>query len=283
VATLRAIFGFGGIEDMGEAARHAAALGLDRTSPQAPLVKLGLGMSWYFSGNVVQARRVLEGGLRLTDGGHPIVRIGMLSFQSFAATDEGLPEEAESLAREAKALVERFRLQGIPQATMAPIALGRALAGDGKLEEAKEELESAYSARRRLPGLSPWPTLVGLLALAPVRAARGDRAGARMVLAEARGILDDNPDAGMFPELLEREERKLRRIKRRDGSLNGELTQRELDVLRLLVGELSTRQMAQNLYVAPSTVRTQVKSIYRKLGVSSRKDAVEEAHVRGLI
>ena len=204
-------------------------------------------------------------------------------FQSFAATDEGLPEEAESLAREAKALVERFRLQGISQATLAPIALGRALAGDGKLEEAQKELESAYSARRRLPGLSPWPTLVGLLALAPVRAARGDRAGARAVLAEARGILDDNPDAGMFPELLEREERKLRRIKRRDGSLDGELTQRELDVLRLLVGELSTRQMAQNLYVAPSTVRTQVKSIYRKLGVSSRKDAVEEAHVRGLI
>jgi LuxR family maltose regulon positive regulatory protein len=41
--------------------------------------------------------------------------------------------------------------------------------------------------------------------------------------------------------------------------------------------------MAQNLYVAPSTVRTQVKSIYRKLGVSSRKEAVEEAHGRGLI
>src|SRR5829696_5858040 len=118
VATLRAIFGFGGIEDMGEAARRAAALGLDRTSPQAPLVKLGLGMSWYFSGNVVQARSVLEGGLRLTDGGHPIVRIGMLSFQSFVATDEGHPEEAESLAREAKALVDRFRLQGIPRSSV---------------------------------------------------------------------------------------------------------------------------------------------------------------------
>ena len=67
------------------------------------------------------------------------------------------------------------------------------------------------------------------------------------------------------------------------SSATSELTQRELDVLRLLVGELSTRQMAQNLYVAPSIVRTQVKSIYRKLGVSSRKDAVEEAHARGLI
>jgi LuxR family transcriptional regulator, maltose regulon positive regulatory protein len=226
---------------------------------------------------------VLEGGLRLTDGGHPIVRIGMLSFQSFAATDEGHPEEAESLAREAKALVDRFRLQRIPQATVAPIALGRALAERGRLEEAQKELENAYSARRRLPGLSSWPTLIGLLALAQVRAARGDRAEARTALAEARTILERNPDAGIFPELLERQERMLRARNSREGQLDGELTQRELDVLRLLVGELSTRQMAQNLYVAPSTVRTQVKSIYRKLGVSSRKEAVEEAHVRGFI
>jgi LuxR family transcriptional regulator, maltose regulon positive regulatory protein len=287
VVTLRAIFGFGGIEDMGEAARRAAALELDRTftrgSPQAPLVKLGLGMSWYFSGNVVQARSVLEGGLRLTDGGHPIVRIGMLSFQSFAATDEGHPEEAESLAREAKALVDRFRLQGIPQATLAAIALGRALAGHGKLEESQEELESAYSARSSLPGLSPWPTLIGLEALARVRAARGDRAGARAVLAEARAILEDNPNAGIFPELLERQERKLRASKPREGQLDGELTERELEVLRLLGGELSTRQMGNSLFISTSTVRAHIKSIYRKLGVSSRKEAVEEAKARELI
>jgi LuxR family maltose regulon positive regulatory protein len=102
------------------------------------------------------------------------------------------------------------------------------------------------------------------------------------VLAEARSILETSPDAGMFPELLERQEKKLRTRKSREGQLDGELTERELDVLRLLEGELSTRDMAQSLYVAPSTVRTQVKSIYRKLGVSSRKDAVVEAHARGL-
>jgi DNA-binding CsgD family transcriptional regulator len=54
-------------------------------------------------------------------------------------------------------------------------------------------------------------------------------------------------------------------------------------VLRLFSGELTTRQMAERLYVAPSTVRTQVKSIYRKLGVSSRREAVEEARARGLL
>lgn len=144
-------------------------------------------------------------------------------------------------------------------------------------------MESGLFARRRLPGLSPWPTLIGLLALAQVLAGRGDRAEARVALTEARSILEEFPDAGIFPELLEHQERKLRPRKPREGQLDGELTEREFDVLRLLGGELSTRQMAQNLYVAPSTVRTQIKSIYRKLGVSSRQQAVEEAVARGLL
>jgi LuxR family maltose regulon positive regulatory protein len=122
-----------------------------------------------------------------------------------------------------------------------------------------------------------------LLALARVRSERGDRGGARDVLSEARTMLQRYPDAGIFPELLEREGRKLRARKPRQGQLDGELTERELDVLRLLVGELSTSQIAQNLYVSPSTVRTHVKSIYRKLGVSSRKDAVLEARVKRLV
>ena len=97
-------------------------------------------------------------------------------------------------------------------------------------------------------------------------------------------MLERHPDSGMFPSLLERQERALRnRSRRRNGSLDGELTERELDVLKLLAGELSTRQIAQSLYVAPSTVRTQIKSVYRKLGVSSRREAVEEAHARGLL
>jgi LuxR family transcriptional regulator, maltose regulon positive regulatory protein len=283
VATLRAVFGFGGIGEMVEAARKADALGLDRTSPQAPLVNLGQGISRYFSGDLARARRALEGGLRLANNDHPLVRMGMLSCLSFVAGDEGQAEEAESLAREARALVDRFGLRGVPQATWVPIALGRALAGRGDMEEAQEELELAYTARRRLPGLSPWPTMVGLLALVSVRTALGDRAGGRRALAEAQEILKTTPDAGVFPELLERQERKLRARRPRQGQLDGELTERERDVLRLLSGELSTRQLAQNLYVAPSTVRTQVKSIYRKLGVSSREQAVKEAHARGLI
>ena len=131
--------------------------------------------------------------------------------------------------------------------------------------------------------MSPWPTLVGLLTLAQVRAARGDRAGGRVALADARAILEAFPDAGVFPELLERQERRLRTRKPRDGRLDEELMERELAVLRLLPGEQTTRLMAESLYVAPSTVRTQVKSIYRKLGVSSREKTVKEARDRELL
>jgi LuxR family transcriptional regulator, maltose regulon positive regulatory protein len=283
VATLRAVFGIGGVQSTLEAARRAAALNPERSSPQAALISFGVGSSLYLSGETSSARQEFEETLELTESGQPLLRMVSLSYLSIVAADEGHLEEAESLAREAHALVGRFALQGVPQSSWAPIALGYLLAKRGDLVEAQTALEDGLSTRRRLPGLSPWPTLIGLLALAPVHASLGDRGGARELLAEARTILERNPDAGIFPERLERQERGLRKTKRRDGSLSEELTERELDVLGLLIGDSTTRQIAQSLYVAPSTVRTQVKSIYRKLGVSSRREAVEEAHARGLI
>jgi len=249
------------------------------------LIRLGLGHGLYLSGDLSGARKPLEEALVLTRVDKPLVRMAVLFSLSNVALDEGRLEEAEARAREARELVERFQLHRVPQATLVPIALGRVLAERGELEEAREELEYAHSARRRLsPDLSPWPTLIGLLALASIRSACGDRGAAQALLAEARTILEPfSHDAGIFPELLERQERTFRTFKRRNGSLNGKLTERELDVLRLLVGDLSTRQMARGLYLAPNTVRTHIKSIYRKLEVSSRKQAVEEAYVRKLI
>jgi LuxR family maltose regulon positive regulatory protein len=133
--------------------------------------------------------------------------------------------------------------------------------------------------------MSPWPTLVGLLALAQVLISRGDRSEAGAVLTEARAILELYPDAGIFPELLEPQERELRkgRPRRAVGSMNGQLTQRELAVLRLLHTELSVSELGKLLYVSPSTIKSHVKSIYRKLSVSSRKEAVEQAYARKLI
>jgi LuxR family maltose regulon positive regulatory protein len=61
------------------------------------------------------------------------------------------------------------------------------------------------------------------------------------------------------------------------------LSQRELDVLRLLRTELSGPEIARELVIGLSTVRTYTKSIYGKLNVTSRRAAVNRAVELGLI
>lgn len=61
------------------------------------------------------------------------------------------------------------------------------------------------------------------------------------------------------------------------------LSQRELDILRLFKTELSGPEIAQELVIALSTVRTHTKSIYSKLNVNSRRAAVKRAMELGLI
>jgi LuxR family maltose regulon positive regulatory protein len=52
------------------------------------------------------------------------------------------------------------------------------------------------------------------------------------------------------------------------------LTEREETVLRMLGGTMSLREIGRELYVSPNTVKTHIRSIYRKLGVSTRGDAI---------
>ena len=54
-------------------------------------------------------------------------------------------------------------------------------------------------------------------------------------------------------------------------------------MLRYLPSVLSLPEIARELYVSPNTVKTQCSAIYRKLGVSSRADAVGEAKRVGLL
>ena len=61
------------------------------------------------------------------------------------------------------------------------------------------------------------------------------------------------------------------------------LTARELAVLRRLPSSLSTGEIARASFVSLNTVKTQVQSVYRKLGVNSRHAAVERARRLGLL
>jgi len=61
------------------------------------------------------------------------------------------------------------------------------------------------------------------------------------------------------------------------------LSERELEVLRLLNTHLSSTEIAERLYITPNTARYHIKNIYGKLDVHSRSDAVQRARELGLL
>jgi LuxR family maltose regulon positive regulatory protein len=66
-------------------------------------------------------------------------------------------------------------------------------------------------------------------------------------------------------------------------SLVEQLSDREVTVLRHLCSRLTNREIASALYVSLNTVKSHVKSVYRKLGVSSRREAVDVGRQLGLV
>jgi LuxR family maltose regulon positive regulatory protein len=66
-------------------------------------------------------------------------------------------------------------------------------------------------------------------------------------------------------------------------ALTEPLTQRELDVLAYLPGRMRNQEIAADMFVSVNTVKTHVASIYRKLGVTERNEAVERATGLGLL
>jgi LuxR family maltose regulon positive regulatory protein len=65
--------------------------------------------------------------------------------------------------------------------------------------------------------------------------------------------------------------------------LHKPLSERELEVLRLLRTSLSTPEIARELYVSANTIRTHTRHIYAKLDVHSRSEAVARAEELGLL
>jgi LuxR family maltose regulon positive regulatory protein len=65
--------------------------------------------------------------------------------------------------------------------------------------------------------------------------------------------------------------------------LDLDLSARELSVLRLLASELSQREIGSELYVSFNTVKSHTRAIFRKLGVSTRAEAVARGRELDLI
>ena len=63
-----------------------------------------------------------------------------------------------------------------------------------------------------------------------------------------------------------------------DPAASHGLTARELEVLRLVAAGHSNAQIADALFISPRTVSTHLTSIFNKLGVNSRTEAIAAAH-----
>jgi LuxR family maltose regulon positive regulatory protein len=98
-----------------------------------------------------------------------------------------------------------------------------------------------------------------------------------------RELIEELADPGMLPALLQRTSRTPGPAPGRRAKVSASLTERELAVLRLLPTRLSTREIGYELHVSVNTVRSQARSVYRKLGATSRAEAVTQARQLGLL
>jgi LuxR family maltose regulon positive regulatory protein len=282
-AVLEATFGFDGLRLMRAAGARAVSLETDPASPWYAFAHSTYGASLYWSGELelaaVHAEKALASKVAIA-----LVRLVGTAVMALLAIEAGQLMRAGDLARSAQDLVADpgLGLGHIPQGSLASLAMGAVFAAQGKLSEARSELEHALQARRMWIGLSPWPTLEILLRLAPVLADLDDRAEGAALLNEARRVLHSLPD-GAEAQLARLGQLEGRLAHRPSVALGEPVTEREREVVRLLQGTLSLRDIGRELYLSPNTVKTHTRALYRKLGVSDRKGAVAKARELGLI
>ena len=116
-----------------------------------------------------------------------------------------------------------------------------------------------------------------------VHLALADLAGARTVMREVDDLLRRRPDLGT----LVGEAGALRaQLSRQRGAASpgaSALTAAELRVVPLLATHLTSAEIAAELFVSVHTVKSQQASLYRKLGTSSRSQAISRARQLGLL
>jgi LuxR family maltose regulon positive regulatory protein len=243
-------------------------------SPWRPVVCCALGFGLFFSGEYEEAFGWLSQAIEL--GAHPLLATTAPAYCSLVACELGWLELQGSLADRA---LTQVREDGSEQVDgEAFVAQGAYLVAPERTEDALPLLERGAAVLRARRHPRPLADALVRQAAALQKLGRGEAAAA--AIDEARAAIDSCSDPGILRKRLLAVERPQQPRRERRGRA---LSDRELVILRMLGGRLSERDIGRELYLSHSTIHSHTKSIYRKLGVSSRSAALESARELGLI
>jgi len=267
-----------------QADAEAAIAKLAADDPWRPAALLVRGAAALLSSDLDRADAALSEAVECaaTTGSTETRAIALGERSLLAAAREDV-RTSDALAEEAQRVVEEGELADYPTSALALAASARSRIRHGQWDHARRLLTAATRVTPHLTYALPWLAVQARIELADAFVTLRDRESARHMLEEARGILVVRPGLGVLGDALGALEAEIAAMPdARNGGSSG-LTRAELRLLPLLCTHLSFREIGERLHVSRNTIKTQSISVYRKLGVSSRSDAVAVAEDIGLI
>jgi LuxR family transcriptional regulator, maltose regulon positive regulatory protein len=225
---------------------------------------------------VEAARMALEPGRDVDSG------VMSASELAILAMDQGGWHEASNHLDRALTTIEQCRMQDYATSLLAFAGAARLALHRGQRDTAMAWLTRAM--RNRHLATYVWPVIAIRLRIQLAKAylALSDMAAARQLARECEEVLIHRPALGTLNDDLG-ELRDLLRASETDTTRLSVLTPAEFRLLPYLQTHLTLADIGKRLSVSRNTVNSQISSIYRKLGVSSRQEAVEDAIAKGLL
>ena len=237
----------------------------------------------YLTGHPIEAQaRFHEAGeLAVAFNAYPAL-IACLTQLAIIAVEVNDWHTAEQMHERSIAAMSEQRLEQVPYLVTTHCVSALLAARKGQTEEA------ATLARRGLSivALTRVPPAIGAQCrylLARAQLMLGDAPAARVLLSEALSGLQSVSDATLLRDVVERSWRQIEKMSLGFEHGASTLTTAELRVLQYLPTHLSFEQIGKELFVSRNTVKSQAIAAYRKLGVTSRTEAVERAQALGLL
>jgi len=252
---------------------------LEEEGPWRTICCLLDGVGLHLLGDAEAARDRLREGVRRGSVGAPNVQCLCLAQLGLLYIDRGDWQAAEREIVRAREQIERYGLGDYPMISVAFAASALVRAKRGSTDGAIADLLAGRRLLDELDEFLPWFEIEAGLTLARAALRLGDRELASELSVVAAGRLNEVADAPVLPRWMEELESALQT----GATIEEPLTAAELRVLRFLPSHLSYPQVAASVNVSPNTVKTHVRSIYRKLDATSRQEAIDRAQRAGLL